>query len=98
MAINLNFNQTLTGLADKQYNEIVKLLKQIHMNQQEFAQELAGLKAQVDKANAEILAKITTLTQAIEAAGNITPEVQAALADLKASVQSTDDIVPDAEV
>jgi len=65
------------------------------MDQVQLAQELAALQAQVDKANGEILQKIADLEAAIAAAGNVTPEVQAALDALKASVQSVDDIVPD---
>lgn len=65
------------------------------MNQQELAQELANLKTQNDKARAEVLAKIAALEQAIANAGNTTPEVDAALAELKASVQTDDDIVAD---
>lgn len=64
--------------------------------QAQHAQELRDLKAQNDKARAEVLAKITSLEEALANAGNTTPEVDAALADLKASVQTDDDIVPDA--
>lgn len=63
--------------------------------QAELAQELRDLKLQNDKARAEVLAKIQALEDALAAAGNTTPEVDAALADLKASVQTDDDIVPD---
>lgn len=65
------------------------------MNQQELAQFLADLKAQVDKSKTEITDKIAALEQAINNSGTTTPEVDAALADLKTSVQGVDDIVPD---
>jgi len=91
----ITINQNITGLSDQQFNRIIKLLNQIHMDQVQLAQELAALQAQVDKANGEILQKIADLEAAIAAAGNVTPEVQAALDALKASVQSVDDIVPD---
>lgn len=67
------------------------------MTQAELAAELAAVKVQNDKARAEVLAKIQALEDAIANAGNTTPEVDAALADLKASVQTDDDIVPDPE-
>ena len=63
--------------------------------QAEHAAELRALKEQNDKARAEVLAKIAALEEAINNAGNTTPEVDQALADLKASVQTDDDIVPD---
>lgn len=60
--------------------------------QEDHAAELRSLKEQNDKARAEVLAKIAALELAI---GQTTPEVDAALADLKASVQTDDDIVLD---
>lgn len=65
--------------------------------QAEVAQELRDIKAQNEKARVEILAKIAALEEALANAGNSTPEVDEALADLKASVQTDDDIVPDPE-
>ena len=66
------------------------------MNHAELAAELQTLAAQADKAKAEVLAKLAELETAIIAAGTTTPEVDAALASLKASVQGVDDIVADA--
>lgn len=63
--------------------------------QAELAQSLADVSTQVDKAKAEIVAKIGDLETALANAGNTSPEVDAALAALKASVQGVDDIVPD---
>jgi septation ring formation regulator EzrA len=76
-------------------DNIVNHLKEIIMDQTQLAAELVALKTQNDKARAEVLAKLATLEAAIAAAGNTTAEVDAALADLKASVQTDDDIVPD---
>jgi len=76
--------------------KVVLYLKRIIMNMQELAQSIADLKVQNDKARAEVLEKIAALEAAVANAGNTTPEVDAALADLKASVQTDDDIVPDA--
>lgn len=66
--------------------------------QAELAQQLSEITAQNEKAKAEIVGKIADLEAAIANGGNTTPEVDAALASLKASVQSTDDIVPDPPV
>jgi hypothetical protein len=67
----------------------------IMATQAELAQELRDVKEQNDKSRAEILDKIADLEQAVIDAGNVTPEVQTALDELKASVQTDDDIVPD---
>jgi len=71
-------------------------LDNIMATQAQLAQELRDVKAQNDKSRTEILAKIAALEEAIANAGNTTPEVDTALAELKASVQTDDDIVPDA--
>lgn len=98
------FNITIEKVIVKDDAETKNLLKLLNSKldtimatQAELAQELRDLKAQNDKARAEILQKIADLEAAIVAAGNTTPEVDAALADLKASVQTDDDIVPDTE-
>ncbi len=70
-------------------------LDKIMATSSEHAQSLRDLKAQNDKSREEILAKITSLEEAVVNAGNTTPEVDQAFADLKASVQTDDDIVPD---
>lgn len=66
------------------------------MTQEELLAELTALKAQNEKAKGEIVGKIATLEAAIAAGGSTSPEVDAALADLKGSIQGTDDLVPDA--
>lgn len=68
------------------------------MNQAELTQALVDLKAQNEKARAEIVAKIAALEAAVAAGGTVSPEVEAALADLKASVQADDDLNPDVPV
>lgn len=75
------------------FRTIIKKLNSIMATQEEHAAELRAVKEQNDKARAEVLAKISALELAI---GQTTPEVDAAMADLKASVQTDDDIVPDA--
>jgi len=75
---------------------VLDLLQRIIMDQTQLAQALKDLKAQADKAKAEIVAKVQSLEDAINAGGATTPEVDAALADLKGSVQGLDDLNPDA--
>lgn len=70
----------------------------ILMTQAELLAQLQALKSQNEKAKVEITGKIATLETAIANQGQTTPEVDAALADLKQSIQGTDDIVPDAPV
>lgn len=71
-------------------------INKIMLTQAELAQQLTDLGTQLDKVSAEINAEIQKLTDAIAAAGTTTPEVDAALASLKAKVQSLDDLNPDA--
>lgn len=75
---------------------ITQKLKKISMTQEEELAFLKALKDQNEKAKGEILAKFAVLEGQIAAGGSTTPEVDAALADLKTSIQGTDDIVPDA--
>jgi len=69
---------------------------QIMATQAELAQQLRDITAQNEKSRTEILGKIADLEAALAAAGNTSPEVDEAVAALKASVQTDDDIVPDA--
>ncbi len=66
--------------------------KHIMGTQTELAAELTALKAENDTNNARIIQKISDLEAAIVAAGNTTPEVDAALAALKDSVKGGDSI------
>lgn len=75
-------------------DKILKLLEKIMATNAELAQSLNDLKAQADKARQEIVDKVAALEAAIQAGGT-TPEVDAALAALKGSVQSLDDLNPD---
>jgi hypothetical protein len=71
-------------------------LNKIMASQAELAQQLRDITAQNEKSRAEIIAKIAALEEALANAGTTTPEVDEAVAALKASVQTDDDIVPDA--
>ena len=76
--------------------DILKILKLIKMEQSELAEQLTALQTQTEKAKAEIISKIADLEGALDAADDVTPEVQAAFDALKASVKGVDDIVADA--
>lgn len=75
---------------------ITNLLEIIMATQAELAQQLRDITAQNEKARAEILTKIADLETALANAGATTPEVDEAVAALKASVQTDDDLNPDA--
>ncbi len=81
---------------DEKLDLIIKNQKIIMATQAELAQQLRDITAQNEKARVEILAKIAALEAALAAAGQTTAEVDAAVADLKASVQTDDDLNPDA--
>lgn len=63
--------------------------------QKELAQALVDLKAQLSKVATEITTKIQSLQDALANAGNTTPEVDAALDEVKSAVQALDDLNPD---
>ena len=68
------------------------LLNKMYMKHAELIEALNGLKEQSDRATAEIVAKIASLEEALNNAGEVPAEVVAALDALKASVQTTDDV------
>lgn len=70
-------------------------LRKIMSTQQEEADKLNELAAQLQKANDEIQKAIQDLKDALASAGNTSPEVDAATAALTAKAQALDDIVPD---
>jgi seryl-tRNA synthetase len=85
--------------------EILRLLRaliqkgdNIVATQAELQAQLNKVGDQLTKASGEIVAKIQVLTDAVAAAGNVTPEVQAAADALTTLGQALDDIVPDAVV
>jgi len=99
MEIHVHIHHHYDPVMDKLFQKIdflTEKTKIIIMTQAEELQLLKDLKAQNEKAKAEIVAKIAALETAIANQGNTSPEVDAALVDLKTSIQGTDDIVPDA--
>ena len=79
--------------------DIQKELKLIMATNAELKADLDAVSAQVAKIGTETsatLQKVTDLENALANAGGTTPEVDAAMAALKAQVQLVDDLVPDA--
>ena len=68
----------------------------IMASQQEEADKLNALGAQLSKASDEIQKALQDLKDALAAAGQTSPEVDAATDALTAKAQALDDIVPDA--
>jgi seryl-tRNA synthetase len=81
---------------EKHLHSIIEKLNNMAKTQAQTAQEIRDIKTQNEKARVEILAKIQALEDALAAAGNTSDEVDAAVQDLKASVQADDDLNPDA--
>lgn len=96
MEVHVHIHHHGSTHEDDHFARIFSLLNIIRMDQKQLANELAALKEQTEKSNTEIVDKIAALEQAIVDAGTVSPSVEAALLDLKASVQTVDDIVPDA--
>lgn len=80
--------------------QFITLIQNHHMGikQTEVAAELVALKEQVVKIKAEVTAKLTALAEAIANQGNASPEVEAALADLKSVVTEVDELNEDTPV
>lgn len=89
-----------SGLSEQQFEAIkrlfINLKGTIKMTFDELKVQLDAMTAQNEKAHQEHVAKLAELEAAIAAAGQTTPEVDAALAALKASIQRDDDMNPDA--
>lgn len=77
-------------------NDILDKVRTIMETQAELATKLTALGDQLTKVSAEISSEIGTLQDAIAAAGNTTPEVDAALTRLQTLVDSLDALNPDA--
>lgn len=83
-------------MLDFLFPKLHRKLDTIMATQAEHAQQLRDLKAQNDKARTEQQAALQKLQEALDAAGGTTAEVDAAMADLRASIQADDDLNPDA--
>lgn len=69
--------------------------EKIMATQAEHAQALRDLREQNEKAAAEQAAALQRLQDALDNAGGTTPEVDEAMAALRASIQAEDDLNPD---
>lgn len=78
------------------FTELLETVKRLETKMGAVANALAGVKDQLAKAQAEILAKIADLEAQLADAGKLDAADEAALADLKAAAQGLDDVVPDA--
>lgn len=89
-----------SGLSQEQFESLTRLITQLQgtqsMNFAQIQAELVALTQQNEKARAEIVDRLAALEAAVAAAGQSTPEVDAALAALRASIQQDDDMTPDA--
>jgi len=93
-------------LLGKRLERFEQMLKQVLANQEkimadqaQLAADLTAISAQIAKIGTEstaTLQKVSDLEAALAGAGGTTPEVDAALAALKAQVQVVDDLVADA--
>jgi hypothetical protein len=92
MKLNVDLPQLDEVLTELE--EIKQILKEIKMTGAEALTAIQAVGTQLQKAQAEIVQKITDLEAAL-ANANLSPEAEAALADLKAKAQGLDDIVPD---
>lgn len=96
------------GFSRTQFHELRGLLiennlklDKIMAEQSELAAQLQEVTAQVAKISTETAAtlqKVTDLEAALDAADDVSPEVQAAFDALKSQVQQLDDQVPDVPV
>lgn len=75
-------------------------ITKIMAEQSQLASDIQVVTEQVAKIGAEVsvtLEKVTTLEAALDAADDVSPEVQAAFDALKAQVIAVDDLIPDVE-
>lgn len=89
-AIGRKLDRIIVALAS-----LTTKVNEIMATNAEFAAAIVVVKEQLVKAAAEINSRIAALEEAINNAGNSTPEMDAALADLKLVAQALDDINPD---
>jgi hypothetical protein len=68
----------------------------IMTTQAELAQQILAVRDQLQKVHTEVTGKIAELEAAVLAAGNVSPEVEAALQAVRSALQPIDDLIPDA--
>lgn len=90
--INVNLGADLTPVL----TILNTILEKLQMNHQEQAALMNALADKFDKAKAEIIAANAQMAAALEAAGQSTPEIDAAAARLQALADALDALNPDA--
>ena len=97
-AISASLQEFLAGLPaiKQELRNLSRKADIIMASQTEQAAALKAVTAQVAKAKKEIIDKVAALEAQITAGGASTPEVDAAMQDLKDAVQGVDDLNPDA--
>lgn len=75
--------------------QLTIIQEEIRENQMDTVAELAAIRDQLLKARSEMVSKIESLEQAVIDAGTPSPEVAAAVAELKDVAQALDDVVID---
>lgn len=96
ITINIPQLSDVAKLFSNQFSIINQKLDNMALTQQQLAQQLTDLKAQVEKVKAEVQAKLDALATAIENDKNVSGEVETAFGELKTAVQGVDDLNVDA--
>lgn len=78
-----------------QLRHINRKVKHIMATQAELSAKLTSIGDELDKAQAEIIAAIQALKDALATAGATSPEVDAAVTRLEGSAKALDDLNPD---
>lgn len=76
--------------------DLYLLMERVMTAISELPAQLAAINAQVQKSKAEIITRVAALEAALLASGELSADAEAELEALKASVQSVDDLNPDA--
>jgi seryl-tRNA synthetase len=87
---------TRESAEEKRQKQIINKLESIMATQAELAEQIRQSTVQTRKGIDEVLGKIKALEDVIAAGGSVSPELEAAVAELKTASQALDDIVPDA--
>ena len=90
----MRFNLNPFNRLNQKLDNILRGQQYIMATQAELAEQLRTIKTDLDEALGELLSKITALEDALANAGNSTPEVDAAMADVKTIATTLKDIVP----
>lgn len=88
---DINININLNGIP---LGDITERLQRMENLMATAAEQLTDLKAQLADTTSDVLAKLDQLTEQL---GQLSPEAQATLDEIKAGVQGLDDVVGDAD-